>query len=387
MRRYDLRDEERLRLQRHVRDWAGAGLLTVAQASAIDVELRTPLRSTGTMLRLGLAIFTFICAIAATAFVSVVFNVRGEGAAAALCGLAAVAAFVAADQFAGAKHFHRHGVEEALAVCAVAFATVSVVLTLGQIGRWSEDLIAVGLTVAAGLSVLCYVRFGFQYAAIAALVLAALIPLPLEMRSEVKRLFAAAVCAGAFVTARVARSRASSEILEDDADVVSAAAFAGIYIALNLQLVPVELGVVRGEARWFWWLTYACTWLLPVAGLWRAIGARDRTQLRVSVVLLVVTLVTNKPYLGWARNTWDPMLLGVVLMVTALVVRRWLASGADHQRGGFTADRILPSEEEAVQLAGLASAAVHMRPGAQPVPTPPTFGDGRSGGGGATGSF
>ena len=32
-----------------------------------------------------------------------------------------------------------------------------------------------------------------------------------------------------------------------------------------------------------------------------------------SLVMAMATLATNKPYLGWERHTWDPMLLGVLL--------------------------------------------------------------------------
>src|SRR6202158_1533319 len=42
--------------------------------------------------------------------------------------------------------------------------------------------------------------------------------------------------------------------------------------------------------------------------------------------------------LGWPRHTWDPILLGFLLMGAALVLRRWLSKGADGERAGFTPD-------------------------------------------------
>jgi len=234
-------------------------------------------------------------------------------------------------------------------------------------------------------------RFGFQYAAIASMGFCAALILPMDQPSpETKRLVAAAVFLAFYVVARILRTRVSSEVLEDDAEAVAAAALIGLYVALNLQLIPEWIGSERTESRWwfwFWWGTYASIWLIPIAGAWRAVRDHDRMLLRVALALGLATIVTNKPYLRLPRQTWDPMLLGVLLMGGALLVRRWLASGKDGQRGGFTPVRVLPSEDAVVQLAGLASAGIHMQPAQTPQPAPPAFGGGRSGGGGASGNF
>ena len=50
--------------------------------------------------------------------------------------------------------------------------------------------------------------------------------------------------------------------------------------------------------------------LLPAIGLFVAIREKNRPLLDVNIVLVLATLATNKPYLGTARQTWDPILLG-----------------------------------------------------------------------------
>ena len=80
-------------------------------------------------------------------------------------------------------------------------------------------------------------------------------------------------------------------------------------------------------------------WVLPAAGLWLSIRDRDRPLLAASLVMGLATLLTNKPYLGAARKPWDPILLGLLLIGTAIVLRRWLASGKDGTRDGFTPAR------------------------------------------------
>jgi hypothetical protein len=105
-------------------------------------------------------------------------------------------------------------------------------------------------------------------------------------------------------------------------------------------------------------------------------------------ITVLATLLSNKLYLGWTRQTWDPILLGALLIGTALTLRRWLASGPGRERYGFTPERVLASGDRALTAAAAISLALPQAPGAaskdhssvQP-------GGGESGGGGASGSF
>jgi hypothetical protein len=133
-------------------------------------------------------------------------------------------------------------------------------------------------------------------------------------------------------------------------------------------------------------------WILPAVGVWLSIRDRDRPLLDASLILALATLATNKPYLGLARNTWDPILLGVLLTGAAVVLRRWLASGEGGSRRGFIATRLLRSDEDRLATLGTASAALHTLPTHphSPPPEPPApdpFQGGRSGGGGGGASY
>src|SRR5204862_6335297 len=90
----------------------------------------------------------------------------------------------------------------------------------------------------------------------------------------------------------------------------------------------------------FYWLTYAATWIIPAAALADGLRAKDRPLIMTGIVLGLVTLATNKPYLGLRRQTWDPMLLGVVLIGATIALRRWLGNGPGGARGGYTADTL-----------------------------------------------
>jgi hypothetical protein len=94
-------------------------------------------------------------------------------------------------------------------------------------------------------------------------------------------------------------------------------------------------------------------WVLPAAGLRLAIRDRDRPMIAANLVMGLATLLTNKPYLGAPREPCDPILLGLLLLGTALVLRRWLASGKDGTRDGFTPARLLRSDNDTRAVAAL----------------------------------
>ena len=106
--------------------------------------------------------------------------------------------------------------------------------------------------------------------------------------------------------------------------------------------------------------------------------------------MAMATLATNKPYLGWQPHTWDPVLLGVLLIATAMGVRRWLSRGPDGHRGGFTPQPLVASVDRQA-LDALATVAVAAQPFAPRMPSrTPTVepgGGGRSGGGGGGADF
>ena len=68
MRLYTVDEELRVRLERDVREWTTAGMLTAEQARALEPDLATDLRRTGPMLRSGLAMFTLVAGGAAIGY-------------------------------------------------------------------------------------------------------------------------------------------------------------------------------------------------------------------------------------------------------------------------------------------------------------------------------
>src|SRR5713226_9625701 len=129
---------------------------------------------------------------------------------------------------------------------------------------------------------------------------------------------------------------------------------------------------------------------LPPVVLARGLRRKDRFVIAVGAITAILTLVTNKPYLGWQRHTWDPMLLGALLTAVAIFIRRWLARGTGGIRRGFTAGRI-SGRDKLLTNAGSAVFGLltpqSITPATQTSGPGVRFGGGRSGGGGASGDF
>ncbi len=108
-------------------------------------------------------------------------------------------------------------------------------------------------------------------------------------------------------------------------------------------------------------------------------------MINVSLIAGLLTLATNKDYLGFKHYAWDPAIFGAVLIIAAIVIMRWLANGGREARNGFTAQNLLKPENHGINLAAIGAAVL---PGAIHANLPPAspdkpFDGGQSGGGGA----
>jgi hypothetical protein len=396
MRRYTAEEEERVRMQARVREWARAGLLDAPQGQRLEAGLRTGLKRTNNLLRVAIAVFTAIIVGASVALVYLTFSIRSEAAFGVTLATGGVICFCLADFLVGSARLYRYGVEEGLAVSAVTLLSIGtlVFVSAGHGMPRHADAVA-ALVVGAAAACVVYGRFGFVYAGIGAMIFAGLIPFQIEWRNSFQHLCAAAMFFAMFVPARALYRGHGDDFPGDQYATFEAAACVALYLSLNLHAVDLLAG------RWLWsprapgggafyWATYAATWIVPAVVLLDAIRAKDRPLLTAGLAIALVTLATNKPYLGWPRQTWDPMLLGILLAAVALAVRRWLATGPDRQRRGYTAARILRGDIDLLETAANVSVAWHDRvhqPPSGPPGSSPTFAGGRSGGGGGGASY
>jgi hypothetical protein len=406
VRAYSASSEEARRARDLLKDWAGEGFLTQAQYQSMEQETVCELRRTNIFLRLVLFLFTLIIVGAAVAlfFVTFLSQLAVQATGTFLLIFAAIS-YAAAEFAVSRARLYRYGIEEALAACSVGFLCAGLQAALFEGRLYSQKPHAMEFlvpTAGAIASLWIWRRFGLSYAFLAAMIFVLWLPGYWTASHSAQHLIVAAFYAAGLITVAAVRSRHRFTYLNNGYSIVEALLWLGIYLAINLQLSSVNLlgqwwGGPRTTSEFpttFYWATWVLTWCLPPAVLARGVLRKDRFVIAVGAIVAILTAVTNKPYLGWQRHTWDPMLLGALLIGVALYIRRWLAAGTDGIRHGFTAGRLSGKDKQWMNAGATAFGLVspHLTPHlTTPIPQTDSpdvrFGGGESGGGGASSDF
>jgi hypothetical protein len=379
MKAYTRDEQVKVRTQALIKEWQRSGFIEAAQVPQLEAGLNTDFKRTNASFRLLLALFALIILVASLALAGTFFRLNDRSSDAGLGIIAGLLCAATAGFLINRFRLYRFGVEESLAFAApVLFGIAAAAMTFPTKELWW------GFGVAAVSFLVVYLWFGYIETALASFVCTAAIPFTLDLSAEMQRSSAAVFFLIVFFFVRSRRLRYGDDFPGNQYGVLQGAAWAGLYLALNLQF-----GHYLNPHRAFYWSTYALTTILPILGLRLALRDKDRYLIHVSLAAALVTLGTNKPYLGLPRQPWDPLLFGILLMGSAVLLRRWLSRGANGQRYGFTAARVLASEQRILSVVATASAALH-QPGisateASPLKLDPGWG--RSGGAGASGSF
>jgi uncharacterized membrane protein YgcG len=410
MRAYSASDEEAVRCRDLLRDWAGEGFLTKEQHQQMEQETPCALRRTNIFLRIVLFLFTLVIVGAAAGLFFVVFFSRSSDHTTGIFLMTlAVPSYAAAEIAVSRFHLYRYGIEEALAVCSVAFLCVGL-YSSGQLFFSTATQPAEFLVPAAGalLSLWIWHRFGLHYAFLAAMIFIVRLPGYWTSSHSVQHLMVAVLYLFGLIAVVAVRARYRFTFLNATYSIAEGLLWLGIYLAMNLQLSSLDLAgrwlgnvAVGGPglgnttaptefSKPFYWATFVLIWCVPPVVIARGPRLKDRFVIAAGALAICLTLITNKPYLGWERHTWDPLLFGIVLIAGALVIRRWLARGPDEIRHGYTARRLSGKDKRWLD-AGIATVgfAAPSAITASPHASSPdvNFGGGSSGGGGASSDF
>jgi hypothetical protein len=399
---YSASSEETLRARKLVKDWTSDGFLTEAQYERLERETVSDLRTTNIFLRLVLFLFTLVGVGAAAGLFFEIFLSRPSQQTTGIFFLIfAAVCYAAAEIAVSQSRLYRYGIEEALAVCSVGFLCAGLQETLFSGVRYSPtpDAAQVVVPAAGGLfSLWIWRRFGFWYALPAAMIFALFLPGYWTSSHAAQHVIVAGFYAAGLISVAAVRSRHRFDYLEDTYSFAEACLWLGIYVAINLRLSSLDLSMLRWWGgtqstsefgRAFYWATWVLIWCLPPIVLARGIRQKDRFVIAVGAIVAILTFVSNKPYLGWQRHTWDPILLGVLLTGVALFIRRWLALGPGGIRYGFTAARLSTKDKHWMNAGSAVLGLASPQSVAGPQTSSPEFrfGGGASGGGGASSEF
>jgi hypothetical protein len=300
---------------------------------------------------------------------------------------------VAATEFqTGRLRRRQGGTEAATALLAVGYMAGGLVWMVSLVaGPGAQGALEVALAVSALVCGLAAFRWGYTLFAVASL--SALFVL--AARSPVGRaVWIAAPLVLAPLLARAGDAAALAPAHRRAARAMAAAALVFLYLAVHrgswdVQMVEMIAGHDRGRPSGgaFGDLAALATALVPVAALAWGVWSRRRWLIALGTLGVLASLVTLRFYVHVAP-LWVVLLLGgACALALATVLRRYLESGAGGERAGFTAAPLLGDGEgrSALELAiGAASATPEARPMEGPEFQP---GGGRSGGGGASGTY
>src|SRR5262249_9211249 len=155
-----------------------SGFLEKSQEERILPELSVDLRRTNLFLRLIMFGFGLLIIGSAVLLVGDILVLNKEVPAAILCLVGAAGSFVLAEALITRSRVYRFGIEEAAAMAAGALLMIAAGLlaTVPHATPTPEFPIFIGLFVGAIAGWVVYMRFGYLYAAIAAMLCMSIAP-------------------------------------------------------------------------------------------------------------------------------------------------------------------------------------------------------------------
>ena len=388
--------ERRAEVREAARGWHRAGLVDDAALAAIDAAYSDDRSRVGPVFRVLLFIFTVVAVNAGFGLALVLFAEAGDGETVAqvLTLLTGAALVVATEVQVGPLRRAQGGSEAATGLLAQAFL-------LGGLGWVLFEAVSAGAALLGlvALTVLICAAAAWRWGAWLSAVAATAAVLVLLARLPAGRLFW--VVAGAVLSGLLLHLADSGRLAPSQrrAAMASAAAFvAGVYVAVHLGsydaglvemvgALPAFLQSVRPPSSWRP-LAIAGTALLPLVLLALGVRTRRRSLLLLGFAALVASVWTFFAYTG-ALAPWAGLTVcGAAAVGAALALRRFLDTGPQHERGGFTAEPVFIDPERQGALEAVAAAVVLQPDARQPAEEPGFKGEGGEfGGGGASSGF
>jgi hypothetical protein len=383
-------------VRRAARSWHRAGTIDQATMAAVEARFPDDRVRVGPVFRVLLFLFTLLAVNAGFGLGSMLldFGRRDETVLVILALLAGVALTALTEVQIGPLRRRQGGTESATSFLAVGYL-------LGVIAWWmlapsslSLRHIFPGFFLSAVLLAAAAWRWGYPlYAAAAtAALLTALARLPFGRLLWIVLPLAAAP--------RILHLAASPRLPPAHRKSWTAAllmALIGLYAAVHIGCWEEQLIEEMGQLRFvpappqnnaLWWLSVAATALVPVALLAWGIRGRHYPLLLLGAATAVTSLVTLRWYIHVAPLWIVLTLSGAVLATTVLLLRRYLESGPEGERHGFTAAPLFQDPARR-HLLEAGAAIVTLSPPARSLQEEAKFhgGGGQFGGGGASGEF
>jgi hypothetical protein len=385
--------DRRHRVREAARAWHRAGAIDDAARTAVGAAYPDDRARLSPAFRALVFFFTVVAAGAVFAVVALSVGRTGERGLAGLLVFFGLVMVVATEVQIGPLRRAEGGSEDATALLAVVWLLGGIAWLLDDMGVQGDRWVNLTLVQAALLGAAAAWRWGYALfaagSAVALFLLAARAPFGRRILWILAGLALAPVLAHASERVSLCPAHRRS------ARAVAAVALVCLYLAVHRgswDVGWVELMAGRPHERSDSTLlrlaSTLATALVPLLVFAWGLRTRRRWLIGLGVAGAMASLVTLRFYVHVAP-LWVVLIGGgVAALALAAVLRRYLESGTDGERNGFTAAALFapPGSPGLLELAVAAAAA---QPAARPPGTPPELqpGGGRYGGGGASGSY
>ncbi len=376
------------------RGWRKAGLIDENTFGSIAADISAAGPRLGQIWR----VLVFLCVVVgvstATSIGFISFGVREASGVGVLLLLFGIALTVVTDIVIDRCSFRPTGAEAATSWLAVSYLCAAAYVRLDNLHLGVHEALRLTFPWCAAVFALAAWRWGFRLYAGAAALFVLLLSAQFPGARAIWIAVAVLIATWATVT-RARRELAPSH--REGVDLVRIVALAAIYGASNYWSVDKgffeEIARIAGAPRHHagdvsLLLAGVGSALFPLAILAWGLRARDRVLIVVGIVAAALSLTTIRFYFHVAPLWVVLAASGAVLAGASLLLERWLRSGDDAERFGFTAAPLY--DEECRERLLPVAAALAMAPAARILPDeqPGVTGKGGAfGGGGSSGSF
>lgn len=380
--------ERRQDVRRAAGAWAAAGFLGPASSQAIAERYPDDRTRLPTGFRILAFILTVVAVTASFGFLLLIGDGGGERAVAALATVFAFLCAVATEVQRGRLRRADAGAELATALLTLVFAAIGLALWAGMVD--APATILLGVLAIAGL--LLAARWGSGMLGL----LAALLVLAWLAQFAAARLLWMLLGLASIVPL-LAGSRHPALAPSHRLGCWLAAGTMVLAVYLSVNLVSLDRGWVEDlrldpglAGAWsrpgVRTVAATATALLPLALLGSGWRRRESLLVVTGLAALAASVATLQHYRPLLPAAYLLMLSGLIALSATLGWRRWLRAGPGGERQGWTADPLFSTRGGADAVRDAVSVAA-FSPTAGAGGPPDRPGDGRFGGGGATGGY
>jgi len=330
---------------KEMKRWTKHNFITTEQFTKIGEEYKTPLYHPNLIIRILLFVATLFALSGISGILGLMFAQTGETVIYSGCLLYGIGSFVMLEKMFIANNHFKSGVTEAILYHACAFVIGGV---WGLTGFNSTQLLLFTCLVVFSFAAFRYLDLITTVAAIgslAGILLYNCFEIGGIFKPVISFVFIFSFSAIYFLVRRL-QTKVSVRIWGNNFLVLEIICLLLIYASGNYLVVRelsvnlMDLVLDEGKNIPFAFLFYLLTVAVPIGYLYFGIKNKDKTLIRVSLILLAFTVFTFKYYYSLGHTEITLMLAGSILIILAIVLMRYLKT----MRNGFTGEDILSSK-------------------------------------------